>query len=91
MARSTFAVFPSYIMQTVKLPKVIRTKIDRIYRQFIWGSAKHKKRIHLITWDKVCKPKQEGGLGFRKAKEINLACMTKLAWEMVNNPKKVVD
>ena len=63
------------------------SRIDRICRQFIWGSSEYKKRVHLVSWDKVCKPKEQGGLGFRKEREINIVWMTKLAWGIVNKPE----
>ena len=87
LAKAALATIPSYIMQIVKLPKIVCTKIDCICFQFIWGSSNYKKRVHLVSWDKVCRPKEVGGLGFKKAKEMNLALMTKLAWEIVNKPK----
>ena len=72
-AKSILATVPSYIMQTMKLPNVVYSKINKIYRLFIWGSLDFKREIHLINWNKICNPKEEGDLGSRKAKELNLA------------------
>ena len=59
-------------------------KIDRICRQFIWGSTETRRKLHLVNWNKICRPKKVGGLGFQKAKEVNLACMIKPAWGVVS-------
>ena len=41
----------------------------------------------IFTLDKVCKPKEEGGLNLRRAKDLNLPFMIKLAWGLVNRPE----
>ncbi|CAL1412328.1 unnamed protein product [Linum trigynum] len=35
--------------------------------------------IHLLDWDTICKPKDQGGLGLRSARCLNLAYLVKLA------------
>ena len=70
----------------MRLPNAICNKIDQICRQFIWGSSNIKKKIHLIIWNKNCSAKEEGCLGFHKAKELNLAGMMKPAWHLVSKP-----
>ena len=34
----------------------------------------------MVNWEKVCVPKAEGGLGLRRVKEFNNACLLKLGW-----------
>ena len=80
---------PHYVMQTMKIPKTICTKMDRICKQFICGSSENNKKVHLINWDKICSSKDEGGLGFRKARKVNLACLMKLAWGVLTNPERL--
>ena len=35
----------------------------------------------------MCNPKEIGGLGFRKSKEVNLAFIMKLTWGLVSKPE----
>lgn len=66
-------------MQTMKIPNTVCNKIDYICKQFIWGSSVIKRKVHPISWNKICIPKEDGGLGFRKVKELNFVCMMKIA------------
>ncbi|CAN1796887.1 Putative ribonuclease H protein At1g65750 [Linum perenne] len=40
----------------------------------------------MVSWDEVCKPKEHGGLGLKKAKELNMAFMMKLAFQFFKSP-----
>lgn len=71
-------------MQTMELPISVCDKLDRLNRNYLWGDTDNKKRIHLINWNKVCTGKSFGGLGIRKARNSNLALLTKLGWKIIN-------
>ena len=38
-----------------------------------------------MAWDKVCKPRRNGGLGLRKTAAVNQAFQCKLAWKILTN------
>lgn len=54
--------------------------IDRLNRNFLWGTSEAQKRIHWVGWQKVIESKEEGGLGLQTVKEKNIALLTKLNW-----------
>ena len=45
--------------------------------------------MSMVGWDKVCMPKNHGGLGFKKIDEMNQALLMKLSWEVVSNSDKL--
>ncbi|KAJ1408102.1 Reverse transcriptase zinc-binding domain [Sesbania bispinosa] len=84
LAQSAVMSIPGYIMQACKTPVSICDEVERLCRDFIWGSNADKKRVHLVSWDSICKPKSHGGLGFRSLKILNEAYTLKLAWHLIN-------
>ena len=41
--------------------------------------------MHAWAWDKICKPKSEGGLAIRRIQETNNAASVKLVWSCCNS------
>ncbi|CAN1777535.1 Putative ribonuclease H protein At1g65750 [Linum perenne] len=67
-------------MQTSVLPATTCDAIDKRIRDFVWGSTTDARKIPLIAWNRICLPKDQGGLGLKLARELNRAYMTKLAF-----------
>lgn len=43
-----------------------------------------------ISWEKLCTPKMEGGIGFRDQKAFNLVFLLKQGWRIQQNPGTLV-
>jgi len=72
-------------MQCVQLPSAVANNIDRVSREFFWKKNSTEKGLPLVAWDKICRPKQNGGMGLRKTAAINRAYQRKLAWKIFTN------
>ncbi|XP_015950755.1 uncharacterized protein LOC107475603 [Arachis duranensis] len=83
LVQSVLSSIPSYVMQTMKVLIKICNKIDKICRDFLWGSSDQDRKIHPLSWDTVCKPKDQGGLDIRKAQETNNIFLMKPAWGLM--------
>ena len=79
---SVLSTMPTYLMQTTLLPSSVCSIIDFTYRKFLWGAVE-KCKIHLCSWNQICKPKCGGRLGLRHASFSNLAFMSKFGWGLI--------
>lgn len=89
LAQSSLANLPGYVMQTSSVPVSICDEAKRLCRNFIWRSTADNRKCHLISWSKICTPKEEGGLGLRDLRSINKVYMMKLAWSLVADSDKL--
>ncbi|KAL3361727.1 hypothetical protein AABB24_014546, partial [Solanum stoloniferum] len=56
--------------------------VDKICRDYLWGRTTDKRKIALVSWDKVCTPKKCGGLSIKSSKQWNTASVGKLIWQL---------
>ncbi|KAK2645783.1 hypothetical protein Ddye_020978 [Dipteronia dyeriana] len=77
LIKSVTSVLPTFAMQYIKLPIKVWHTLDRINKDFLWGSKYDNKKINLVKWDTVCLPKKLGGLGIRKMKLMNQSLLAK--------------
>ena len=85
MLKSSLNNISLYWTNTSLIPVGILKEIDFIRRNFFWGKGNlqenHKKKMHLLCWDAICKPKWKGGLGVQSLQRRNLAMLCKWLWK----------
>jgi ribonuclease HI len=86
LVQSVTSAIPAYYMQNVALPIRICSSLDKLNRDFLWGSNDERKKMHMVSWDKMCRPRDLGGLGLYSAKARNLALLAKLNWRVMEEP-----
>jgi len=73
-------------MQYIHIPSHILHKLDQYQRNFLWGTTLEKKKLHLVKWNDITRPKNIGGLGIQKLRDKNNALLASLAWRLFNSP-----
>lgn len=53
-----------YAMSVFRLSKDLCRKFISVMSEFWWSSGVRKKKIVWVFWLKLCRKKEEGGLGF---------------------------
>lgn len=77
---------PNHVMQLIKIPTNIITKLERYQRNFLWGTTPQKCKLHLIKWATVQLPKAQGELGIQNLHHKNNALLGSLAWRLFQSP-----
>lgn len=83
------AAIPNRIMQGVALPNHLCEKLDKVNIDFLWGSSKEKRKLHLVGWNKIFRPKEKGGLRLQAAKAKNIALLAKLNWRLYQDKESM--
>ena len=68
---------PTYTMSCFKLPDSLCKELNSMMGNFWWGQKDKERKMAWVTWEKLCNPKEEGGMGFRDLKAFNLALLAK--------------
>ncbi|GKU90507.1 hypothetical protein SLEP1_g4496 [Rubroshorea leprosula] len=68
---------PVYLISAYEIPKGILYYLDKIHRNFLWGGLGEEKKIKWVSWERVCRKKECGGLGVKDLRKFNLALMGK--------------
>lgn len=81
LLKASLDSIPTYWLALFEIPKTTLNLIEKIRRDFLWGSeAGGKRKIHPIAWEKVCHPRSVGGLGVKSVKAKNQALLAKWWW-----------
>ena len=77
-------------MSVFKIPDTLCKELNSLTGKFWWGQKDRERKMAWISWERLCTPKVEGGMGFRDLKAFNLALLAKQWWRMQQNPESLV-
>ena len=66
----------------MRMPRVVRLRLEQIQRDFLWGGGALEKKSYLVKYAIVYSDKK-GGLGVRNLSTLNRALLCKWSWRFV--------
>ena len=76
---------PMYTMSCFKLPKCLIKELEVLISKFWWGHNRDSRKVHWVKWERLCKAKEVGGMGFKEIEKFNETLLAKQVWRMINN------
>jgi hypothetical protein len=86
---SKLAASAIYHILSLDLPRWFFNTINKLFRGFFWSAAAEARKGHrVVAWDKVCTPKDLGGLEVKNLKLLNHTLRMLWRWMEMTETKK---
>lgn len=85
LIKAVLQAVPTYVMSCFLLPLSLVQEIEQMVRQYWWG-GNNTKSLKWFAWNRLCRSKENGGMGFRNLESFNKALLMKQAWRLVTSP-----
>ncbi|XP_060190628.1 uncharacterized protein LOC132619879 [Lycium barbarum] len=82
---SVLQSIPIYLLSAMVPPKCVIKELHKLFNRFFWQTKEDGRSKHWSEWEKMCFPKQEGGVCFRSLFDISKALFAKLWWGFRTN------
>ncbi|XP_059445337.1 uncharacterized protein LOC132177129 [Corylus avellana] len=90
LLKAVVQAIPTYTMSVFLLPKTLCKDINLMMAKFWWGHKSNDKKVAWMSWEKMRKAKEKGGMGFRDLECFNIALLAKQGWRLTQNPDSSV-
>ncbi|XP_019241407.1 PREDICTED: uncharacterized protein LOC109221379, partial [Nicotiana attenuata] len=77
---SVLQSMPVHMLSVLHPPKNVLEHLLKIFARFFWSTKEEGRSRHWASWQNLCLPKEEGGLGFRSLHDVSRALFAKLWW-----------
>ncbi|GJV91871.1 homeodomain-like protein [Tanacetum coccineum] len=89
LCKSVVSSMHVYWASVLIIPQGIIDDIHQLIRGFLWCNGESIRGKAKVSWDEICLPKKEGGLGLRHLDIFNYALMTTHIWNIVSSKESL--
>ena len=75
-------------MMCLDIPKKMVKILEQKIRIFFWNGPNEEEKIPLLAWEKICRPKDKGGVGIKNWQSMNQALGAQLYGNPCSHPGK---
>jgi len=90
LLRSVTQAIPMYTMSVFHLPKTLIREINAMMGKFWWSFKDNFNKISWMSWKRMGRNKNIGGLGYRDLECFNMAMLVKQCWRLLKWPDSLV-
>jgi hypothetical protein len=90
LLKAVVQAIPTYTMSVFQLPKKLCADINSMMSKFWWGHKGNNAKVAWMSWAKLGRTKDKGGLGYRDLECFNMALLAKQGWRLIQNPQSLV-
>ncbi|KAI0488417.1 hypothetical protein KFK09_028248 [Dendrobium nobile] len=91
LVKSTFLSLPMFLSSISPVPISILKEFDKVCRSFLWNKTNGRTGLHYVSWELLCKSKNEGERGLFSAISRIGPLQAKFAWECLMKPNSLLN
>ncbi|XP_074304514.1 uncharacterized protein LOC141639250 [Silene latifolia] len=80
LIRAVLSTLHNYWALIFILPKTLLKKIESIGKDYLWHGKTDSVSPALVAWERVCRPKRQGGWGLHNLMVWNMVVVAKYVW-----------
>ncbi|CAB4278922.1 unnamed protein product [Prunus armeniaca] len=84
LIQAVLSSLPTYYLSLFRIPASVAKRLEKIMRNFLWEGVEEGRKDHLVNWEVVSLPKENGGLGIGNLRKRNEALLGKWLWRFQN-------
>jgi hypothetical protein len=85
LINSVLSSLPLYFFSFFKAPVCVLKEMVSIQRNFLWGGGMEGNKMCWVSWDRICQPKEKGGLGIKNMELFDSSLLCKWKWRCLED------